>query len=383
MGSFNDLGLCQELLVALDKIGYSQPTPIQKEAIPIVLKGKDVMACAQTGTGKTASFTLPILQQLTKKMADASGKKRPVRALILSPTRELAAQIGENVSEYSQNLKLRSLTVFGGVSINPQMMKLRGGVDLLIATPGRLLDLEQKNAVDLSSVEYLVLDEADRMLDMGFIHDIKRILAKLPKRRQNLLFSATFSKEIKKLAEGLLFKPEIIEIESYKPTPDQITQHVHLVDKSRKRELLAHLINEGEWSQILVFCRTKHGTDRLTEHLNKKGIVTLAIHGNKSQGARTRALSEFKAGTVRVLLATDIVARGLDINELPYVVNYDLPDIPEDYVHRIGRTGRADAKGAAISLVGEEELELLKNIEKILGKEIPRIEIEGFEPTYK
>lgn len=379
--SFNDLGLCKELLTALNDVGYVEPTPIQREAIPVVLKGRDVMACAQTGTGKTASFTLPILQKLHQQSLKQETKKRPVRALILSPTRELAAQIGENVEAYSKHLKLRSLTVFGGVSINPQMMKLRGGVDVLVATPGRLLDLSQKNAVDLSNVEYLVLDEADRMLDMGFIHDIKRILAKLPKRRQNLLFSATFSKEIKKLAEGLLFKPEMIEIESYKPTPDQITQHIHMVDKSRKRELLAHLITENNWSQVLVFCRTKHGTNRLTEHLNKKGIVTLAIHGNKSQGARTRALSEFKAGTIRVLLATDIVARGLDIAELPHVVNYDLPDQAEDYVHRIGRTGRADAKGEAISLCGAEELELLKDIEKLLGKPIPKMNIKGFEPT--
>lgn len=379
--SFNDLGLCKELLTALNDVGYVEPTPIQREAIPVVLKGRDVMACAQTGTGKTASFTLPILQKLHQQSLKQETKKRPVRALILSPTRELAAQIGENVEAYSKHLKLRSLTVFGGVSINPQMMKLRGGVDVLVATPGRLLDLSQKNAVDLSNVEYLVLDEADRMLDMGFIHDIKRVLAKLPKRRQNLLFSATFSKEIKKLAEGLLFKPEMIEIESYKPTPDQITQHIHMVDKSRKRELLAHLITENNWSQVLVFCRTKHGTNRLTEHLNKKGIVTLAIHGNKSQGARTRALSEFKAGTIRVLLATDIVARGLDIAELPYVVNYDLPDQAEDYVHRIGRTGRADAKGEAISLCGAEELELLKDIEKLLGKPIPKMNIKGFEPT--
>lgn len=379
--SFNDLGLCKELLTALSDVGYEEPTPIQREAIPVVLKGRDVMACAQTGTGKTASFTLPILQKLHQKSLKQETKKRPVRALILSPTRELAAQIGENVVAYSKHLKLRSLTVFGGVSINPQMMKLRGGVDVLIATPGRLLDLAQKNAVDLSNVEYLVLDEADRMLDMGFIHDIKRVLAKLPQRRQNLLFSATFSKDIKKLAEGLLFKPAMIEIESYKPTPDQITQHIHMVDKSRKRELLAHMITENNWSQVLVFCRTKHGTNRLTEHLNKKGIVTLAIHGNKSQGARTRALSEFKAGTIRVLLATDIVARGLDIAELPYVVNYDLPDQAEDYVHRIGRTGRADAKGEAISLCGAEERDLLKDIEKLLGKPIPRMNIKGFEPT--
>lgn len=379
--SFNDLGLCKELLTALNDVGYTEPTPIQQEAIPVVLKGRDVLACAQTGTGKTASFTLPILQKLHEKQLNKENKKRPVRALILSPTRELAAQIGENVVAYSQHLKLRSLTVFGGVSINPQMMKLRGGVDVLVATPGRLLDLSQKNAVDLSDVEYLVLDEADRMLDMGFIHDIKRILAKLPKRRQNLLFSATFSPEIKKLAESFLFKPETIEIESFKPTPDQITQHIHLVDKSRKRELLAHLITENNWSQVLVFCRTKHGTNRLTEHLNKKGIVTLAIHGNKSQGARTRALSEFKAGTIRVLLATDIVARGLDIAELPYVVNYDLPDQAEDYVHRIGRTGRADAKGEAISLCGAEERGLLKDIEKLLGKPIPRMNVKGFEPT--
>jgi ATP-dependent RNA helicase RhlE len=337
--SFDSLGLNPEILRAVDEQGYREPTPIQQQAIPAVLEGRDLMASAQTGTGKTAGFTLPLLQRLVQKEPHAKGR-RPVRALILTPTRELAAQIGENVRDYSKYLNLRSLVVFGGVSINPQMMKLRSGVDILVATPGRLLDLEHQNAVKLDSVEILVLDEADRMLDMGFIHDIRRVLAKLPARRQNLLFSATFSDDIKGLAEKLLRNPLEIEVARRNTASEQVTQHVHMVDKKRKRELLSQMIGEGNWQQVLVFTRTKHGANHLAEQLNKDGIRSAAIHGNKSQGARTRALADFKSGDIRVLVATDIAARGLDIEELPHVVNYELPNVPEDYVHRIGRTGR-------------------------------------------
>ncbi|HBR5276088.1 TPA: DEAD/DEAH box helicase [Klebsiella pneumoniae] len=352
--SFDSLGLNPDILRAVAEQGYVEPTPIQQQAIPAVLQGRDLMASAQTGTGKTAGFTLPLLQRLIQNESHAKGR-RPVRALILTPTRELAAQVGENVRDYSKYLNIRSLVVFGGVSINPQMMKLRGGVDILVATPGRLLDLEHQNAVSLDKVEILVLDEADRMLDMGFIHDIRRVLAKLPARRQNLLFSATFSDEIKGLAEKLLHK-------------------------NRKRELLSQLIGEGNWQQVLVFTRTKHGANHLAEQLNKDGIRSAAIHGNKSQGARTRALADFKSGGIRVLVATDIAARGLDIEELPHVVNYELPNVPEDYVHRIGRTGRAAATGEALSLVCVDEHKLLRDIERLLKKEIPRIAIAGYEP---
>ncbi|UNA36244.1 ATP-dependent RNA helicase RhlE [Klebsiella variicola subsp. variicola] len=341
--------------------------PIQQQAIPAVMQGRDLMASAQTGTGKTAGFTLPLLQRLIDKEPHAKGR-RPVRALILTPTRELAAQVGENVRDYSKYLNIRSLVVFGGVSINPQMMKLRGGVDILVATPGRLLDLEHQNAVSLDSVEILVLDEADRMLDMGFIHDIRRVLAKLPARRQNLLFSATFSDEIKGLAEKLLHNPLEVEVARRNTASEQITQHVHFVDKNRKRELLSQLIGEGNWQQVLVFTRTKHGANHLAEQLNKDGIRSAAIHGNKSQGARTRALADFKSGGIRVLVATDIAARGLDIEELPHVVNYELPNVPEDYVHRIGRTGRAAATGEALSLVCVDEHKLLRDIERLLKK---------------
>ena len=386
--SFNTLGLCDEILTAISEAGYTAPTPIQQQAIPIVLEGRDLMACAQTGTGKTAGFTLPLLQLLSQQSSsknrgkdpDKRSNRRPVRALILSPTRELAAQIHDNLRAYSKYLKLRSLVVFGGVSINPQMMKLRGGVDILVATPGRLLDLEQQNAVDLSQVEYLVLDEADRMLDMGFIHDIRKVLAKIPAKRQNLLFSATFSKEITALATKLLHHPASVEIERHKTSSEQVTQALYFVDKNRKRELLSHLIEQESWQQVLVFCRTKHGANRLTEYLNEKGIIASAIHGNKSQGARTRALADFKTGDVRVLVATDIAARGIDIAELPFVVNFDLPSVPADYVHRIGRTGRADSTGKAVSLVCIDEHKLLKDIEKLLKTEVPRVEIEGFEP---
>ncbi|QJT79918.1 ATP-dependent RNA helicase RhlE [Kosakonia sp. MUSA4] len=377
--SFDALGLNPEILRAIAEQGYVQPTPIQQQAIPAVLQGRDLMASAQTGTGKTAGFTLPLLQLLVQKEPHAKAR-RPVRALILTPTRELAAQIGENVRDYSQYLNIRSLVVFGGVSINPQMMKLRGGVDVLVATPGRLLDLEHQNALKLDSVEILVLDEADRMLDMGFIHDIRRVLAKLPQRRQNLLFSATFSDEIKALAEKLLHNPLEIEVARRNTASEQVTQHVHFVDKKRKRELLSQMIGQGNWQQVLVFTRTKHGANHLAEQLNKDGITSAAIHGNKSQGARTRALADFKSGDIRVLVATDIAARGLDIEELPHVVNYELPNVPEDYVHRIGRTGRAAATGEALSLVCVDEHKLLRDIERLLKKEIPRIAIEGYEP---
>ncbi|WLS77713.1 ATP-dependent RNA helicase RhlE [Erwinia pyri] len=377
--SFDSLGLNADILRAVAEQGYNEPTPIQRQAIPVVLAGRDLMASAQTGTGKTAGFTLPLLQLLSSSTPHPKGR-RPVRALILTPTRELAAQVGENVHDYSKYLDLRSLVVFGGVSINPQMMKLRGGVDVLVATPGRLLDLEHQNALDLSQVEILVLDEADRMLDMGFIHDIRRVLSKLPAKRQNLLFSATFSDEIKGLAEKLLRNPEEVSVARRNTASEQIEQHVHFVDKKRKRELLSFLIGRDNWQQVLVFTRTKHGANHLAEQLNKDGITAAAIHGNKSQGARTRALSDFKEGKIRVLVATDIAARGIDISELPHVVNYELPNVPEDYVHRIGRTGRAAATGEALSLVCVDEHKLLRDIERVLKREIPRIAIEGYEP---
>lgn len=377
--SFDSLGLSADILRAVAEQGYSEPTPIQRQAIPVVLAGRDLLASAQTGTGKTAGFTLPLLQKLSAKAGAVRGR-RPVRALILTPTRELAAQVGENVSEYSKYLPLRSLVVFGGVSINPQMLKLRGGVDILVATPGRLLDLVHQNAVDLSQVEVLVLDEADRMLDMGFIHDIRRVLAKLPAKRQNLLFSATFSDEIKGLAEKLLHNPEEVAVARRNTASEQVSQQVYFVDKKRKRELLSQLIGEGNWQQVLVFTRTKHGANHLAELLGKDGITAAAIHGNKSQGARTRALADFKSGGIRVLVATDIAARGLDIEELPHVVNYELPNVAEDYVHRIGRTGRAAATGAALSLVCVDEHKLLRDIERMLKREIPRVAMAGYEP---
>ncbi|PHM48119.1 ATP-dependent RNA helicase RhlE [Xenorhabdus miraniensis] len=377
--NFESLGLKADILRAVEEQGYAEPTPIQQQAIPVVLSGKDLLASAQTGTGKTAGFTLPILQLLSESPIQTKGR-RPIRALILTPTRELAAQVGENVRNYSNYLKLRSFVVFGGVSINPQMMKLRGGVDILVATPGRLLDLEHQNAVDLSRVEILILDEADRMLDMGFIHDIRRVLNKLPAKRQNLLFSATFSDEIKSLANKLLHNPVSVEVARRNSASEQIDQSIHFVDKKRKGELLSYMIGNQNWQQVLVFTRTKHGANRLAEQLNKDGVTAAAIHGNKSQGARTRALADFKTGQIRALVATDIAARGLDIDQLPYVVNYELPNVAEDYVHRIGRTGRADATGQAISLVCVDEHKLLKDIERLLKREIPRIAISGYEP---
>jgi len=377
--SFDSLGLNADILRAITEQKYSKPTPIQEKAIPEVLAGRDLMASAQTGTGKTAGFTLPLLQLLNESQSLIKGR-RPVRALILTPTRELAAQIGDNVKNYSKFLKLHSMVVFGGVSINPQMMKLRGGVDILVATPGRLLDLEHQNAVDLTKIKILVLDEADRMLDMGFIHDIRRVLAKLPAKRQNLLFSATFSNDIKLLAKKLLNNPAYVAVSPANTTAEHVTQRVHFVDKSHKRQLLSYMIGSQNWQQVLVFNRTKHGANHLAEQLNKDGITAAAIHGNKSQGARTRALADFKGGKIRVLVATDIAARGLDIDQLPHVVNYELPNVPEDYVHRIGRTGRAECSGEAISLVCIDEHKLLRDIERLLKNEIPRIAIDGYQP---
>ncbi|HEK0777372.1 TPA: ATP-dependent RNA helicase RhlE [Proteus mirabilis] len=379
MTDFTSLGLSEALLRAIDEQGYKTPTPIQQQAIEPILAGKDVLASAQTGTGKTAAFTLPILEKLATSAEKTKGRK-PVKALILTPTRELAAQIADNVKAYSRYLPIRSLVVFGGVSINPQMMKLRGGVDVLIATPGRLLDLEHQNAVDLSRVEVLVLDEADRMLDMGFIHDIRRVINKLPKKRQNLLFSATFSKEITGLANSLLNNPISIAVAPKNSAAESVDQYVHLVDKKRKTELLSHLIGLENWPQVLIFTRTKHGANKLAEHLNLDGIKSAAIHGNKSQGARTRALADFKDGKLKALVATDIAARGLDIDQLPYVVNFELPQVAEDYVHRIGRTGRATATGKAISLVCVDEHGLLADIERLLKREIPRLALEGYDP---
>lgn len=377
--SFASLGLNADILRAIAEEGYTAPTPIQSQAIPAVLKGGDILAGAQTGTGKTAGFTLPLLQKLSATTKPTSGR-RPVRALILTPTRELAAQVFESVRTYGKYLNLRSTVVFGGVSANPQMMKLRGGVDILVATPGRLLDLVQQNAVVLKEVEVLVLDEADRMLDMGFIHDIKRVLALLPKQRQNLLFSATFSNEIKELADKLLNKPTLIEVARRNTASERVEQTVYPVDRNRKRELLTHLIKQGDWQQVLIFTRTKHGANKLTEQLSTDGISAAAIHGNKSQGARTKALDDFKKGTIRALVATDIAARGIDIDQLPHVVNYELPNVPEDYVHRIGRTGRAESEGIAVSLVCVDEDKFLRDIEKLIKREIPKEIIPGFEP---
>lgn len=373
--SFEPLGLQAELLSAVKAEGYTTPTPIQAKTIPVILLGKDVLAGAQTGTGKTAAFTLPMLQLLNGR--PDSG--RFPRALVLTPTRELAAQVAESVRSYGRNLRLRSTVVFGGVGIVPQIEKLKRGVDILVATPGRLLDHAGQKTVNLSHVEILVLDEADRMLDMGFIHDIKRILKLLPVKRQNLLFSATYNDEVKRLADGLLHSPELIEVARRNTAAETVTQVVHPVGHGRKRELLSHLIKKGEWSQALVFTRTKHGANRLSTQLSSDGINATAIHGNKSQAARTRALADFKGGAVRILVATDIAARGLDIDSLPHVVNYDLPNVPEDYVHRIGRTGRAGANGVALSLVSADERELLRNIQKVLGRSIPVEEIPGFK----
>jgi len=377
--SFESLGLSAELLRALADQGYTTPTPIQKAAIPVILQGRDVLAAAQTGTGKTAGFTLPLLQ-LLMTASERDNRPNQPRVLILTPTRELAAQVEESVTTYGRHLQIRSAVIFGGVKINPQIAALRKGVDVLVATPGRLLDHVQQRTLDLSKVEILVLDEADRMLDMGFIHDIRKVLALLPEKRQNLLFSATFSSEIRTLADKLLDHPVPIEVAARNTPTELVEQVVHPVDKARKRELLSFLIGSNNWRQVLVFTRTKHGANRLAGQLEHDGLSAAAIHGNKSQGARTRALAGFKDGSVRILVATDIAARGLDIDQLPHVVNYELPNVAEDYVHRIGRTGRAGNEGEAMSLVCVDELRLLRDIERLLGRKIRSETIEGYDP---
>ncbi len=373
---FNQLGLSAELLRAIDEKGYQEVTPIQQKSIPLILDGKDILAGAQTGTGKTAGFALPLLQRLQF----SPHNRRSVRALILTPTRELAAQVGESVRDYGRHLPFRTAVIFGGVSINTQFSKLRKGADVVVATPGRLLDHLQRKTIDLSKIEVLVLDEADRMLDMGFIRDIKKIFKFLPNERQNLLFSATFSNDIRRLAADLLNKPTEISVAARNQPADRVKQIVYPVDKSRKRELLSHRIGTQNWQQVLVFARTKRGANRLAENLSRDGLNAEAIHGNKSQAARTRALRDFKAGRVRVLVATDIAARGLDIDRLPHVVNYELPFVPEDYVHRIGRTARAGQEGEAISLVCAEEHNLLRDIEQLLKRKIDKEIIPGYEP---
>jgi len=376
--SFHSLGLSDALLKAISKKGYTTPTTIQEKAIPCILERKDVLASAQTGTGKTAGFALPIIQILAQGQR---LRRRPVRALVLTPTRELAAQVYAEVKEYSDFVDIRSTVIFGGVNQNPQVAALRQGVDILVATPGRLLDLHGQKLLSLAKIEFLVLDEADRMLDMGFLRDIRRILELMPARRQNLLFSATFSKEIKKLANGFLNHPVLVEATPEQTTVEKINQKVYRVDKGKKTKLIIKLISEGNWKQVLVFTRTKHGANRLSQKLVKSGISASAIHGNKSQNHRTKTLEGFKKASIRVLVATDIAARGLDIPLLPHVINYELPNVSEDYVHRIGRTGRAGASGEAISLVSAEELAYLRGIEKLINQNIPSEVIAGFEPV--
>lgn len=377
--TFQTLGLSTELLRAVSDEGYTVATPIQQRSIPAVLQGSDIFASAQTGTGKTASFTLPLLQRLH---TSAAGKRyRYPRALILTPTRELAVQVGDSVKTYGKYLSLQSAVVYGGVGFVPQVQALKRGVDIVIATPGRLLDHVAQKTVDLSQIEILVLDECDRMLDMGFIHDIRKILAKLPDNRQTLMFSATFSPAIRQLANTLLNDPVQIEVAPRNTAAEQVEQVVHPVDRSRKRELLSYLIGFNNWKQVLVFTRTKHGANRLAEQLAQDGLKTAAIHGNKTQAARTRALNDFKQGKVRVLVATDVASRGLDIDQLPHVVNFELPNVPEDYVHRIGRTGRAGHEGRAISLVSKDEEAFLKDIERLLNRRLPAEVIAGYEPV--
>jgi len=378
--TFDQLGLAPALLQAVRDRGYSEPSPIQARAIPAVLTGRDVMAAAQTGTGKTAGFTLPILHRLQQT---APTHPHRIRALILTPTRELAAQVEDSVTTYGAHLPLKSAVVFGGVKINPQIARLRRGVDILVATPGRLLDLHGQGEVNFSGLEILVLDEADRMLDMGFIHDIRRILKLLPEQRQNLLFSATFAPEIRELTAKILSNPLEVEVAAANTTADTVEQWVYPVDKGRKGDLLRHLVADNNWQQVLVFTRTKHGANRLAQQLEKAGIEAAAIHGNKSQGARTRALESFKGGRLRVLVATDIAARGLDIAQLPQVVNFDLPNVSEDYVHRIGRTGRAGASGRAYSLVSADEIKQLHGIEQLIQRHLERDYIGGFEPAHE
>jgi len=381
--SFETLGLSEELQSAVRTKGYTTPSPIQEKAIPVILQGKDILAAAQTGTGKTAGFTLPMLHLMSKNPPQGNGR-RPIRALVVTPTRELAAQIQENILDYGKNLSLRSTVIFGGVSAKPQIRQLKDGIDILVATPGRLLDLQNQRYIDLSRVEFLVLDEADRMLDMGFIHDIKKVLALLPKKRQNLLFSATFSPSIRTLASKFMDNPVSVDVAPRNTAAESVKQTIYMVHKKRKVALLKHLIKKGEWKQVLIFTRTKHGANRLAKRLDKADIPALAIHGNKSQNARTHALKSFKNGKVQVLVATDIAARGLDIEELPWVVNYELPNVPEDYVHRIGRTGRAGQTGEAVSLVfDQDESKLLRDIERLLKKSIPKEVLEDFDYTVK
>jgi len=376
---FSTLGLSEHLLKAIADQGYTKPSAIQAQAIPAILSGKDIMAAAQTGTGKTAGFTLPMLEILSK---GKRPKPNQVRALVLTPTRELAAQVGESVANYGRHLRMKSTIVYGGVKINPQMQKLRGGVDVLVATPGRLIDLFQQNAVKFDNLELLVLDEADRMLDMGFIHDIKRIIAFLPKKRQNLLFSATFSPQIRALAKGLVNNPVEVSVAPANSTVKKIKQWIIPVDKSRKSALLIKLIKQNDWEQVLVFSRTKHGASRLAKKLEGNGISATSIHGDKRQNARLKALADFKAGKAKVMVATDIAARGIDIEQLPHVVNFDLPQVAEDYVHRIGRTGRAGQKGEAISLVAADEFDMLVAIESLTGSLLTRELFDGFEPDH-
>ncbi|TDQ28594.1 DEAD/DEAH box helicase [Tenacibaculum caenipelagi] len=374
--TFTSLGLSNALVKAVTEKGYETPSPIQEKAIPVILEGKDVLASAQTGTGKTAGFTLPILQLISEKK---NPKYRPIKALVLTPTRELAAQVYDNVREYSKHLNIKSTAIFGGIKPSSQIATLKNGIDILVATPGRLIDLHEQNELSLKRVDILVLDEADRMLDMGFLRDIQKIISLLPEKRQNLLFSATFSKEIKKLAHGILHHPVMVEAAPENTTAEKVNQKLYKVPKGKKTELVGQLISKGNWSQVLIFTRTKHGANRLTEKLVKRGISSAAIHGNKSQGARTKALKGFKDNSIRVLVATDIAARGLDIPLLPHVINFELPNVPEDYVHRIGRTGRAGASGEAISLVSQEEEAYLKSIEKLLDQKIIASELEGFD----
>jgi len=381
--SFETLGLSEELQSAVRTKGYTTPSPIQEKAIPVILEGKDILAAAQTGTGKTAGFTLPMLHLMSQNPPQGNGR-RPIRALVVTPTRELAAQIQDNILDYGKNLSLRSTVIFGGVSAKPQIRQLKDGIDILVATPGRLLDLQNQRYIDLSRVEFLVLDEADRMLDMGFIHDIKKVLALLPKKRQNLLFSATFSPNIRTLASKFMDNPVSVDVAPRNTAAESVKQTIYMVHKKRKVALIKHLIKKGEWKQVLIFTRTKHGANRLAKRLASADIPALAIHGNKSQNARTHALKSFKNGEVQVLVATDIAARGLDIEQLPWVVNYELPNVPEDYVHRIGRTGRAGQTGEAVSLVfDQDESKLLRDIERLLNKSIPKEVLEDFDYTVK
>ena len=376
--SFKNLGLSAPLLKAIKEQGYDTPTPIQAQAIPVILQKKDILAGAQTGTGKTAGFTLPMLELLSR--SKHKTQQHQVKALVLTPTRELASQVEESVRIYGKHLPYKSAVIFGGVKINPQITALRKGIDIVVATPGRLLDHISQKTINLEHIDFLILDEADRMLDMGFVNDIKKVIKVLPNERQTLLFSATYSDAIKKLSNQFLKSPTLIEVARANTSSEMVKQAVYHVDKERKRELLTHLIKEGKWKQVLVFTRTKHGANRLSGQLEKDGITSAAIHGNKSQNARTKALADFKAGGVRVLVATDIAARGIDIDQLPHVVNYELPNVSEDYVHRIGRTGRAGNEGEAISLVCVDEDEFLRNIEKLIKKDIPKVWLKGFKP---